>query len=187
MAWKSMQTDEEWAEQARRPYVVPQTEEQWAEQARRHALILAKKAAEERFAAARRAADIAAGIEQAAQQAAMKREQDERQKAIREACFMRQQEKNRLERLQKAEAQRIQEKHNEYLKAAEAAAGGDPAKISTVQSLLSGTEEEAEAVLAHLFVKSAYKKNTMLAFQAINRFSAKHGLTQAQAEAVLRE
>jgi len=66
-------------------------------------------------------------------------------------------------------------------------------KISLFAIRIEATDEEAEAVLAHLDlgpgrgVYMFYKKNTMLAFQAINRFSAKHGLTQAQAEAVLRE
>ena len=64
-------------------------------------------------------------------------------------------------------------------------------KISLFAIRIEGTDEEAEAVLAHLGpgrgVYVFFKKNTMLAFQAINRFSAKYGLTQSQAEQVLRE
>lgn len=64
-------------------------------------------------------------------------------------------------------------------------------KISLFAIRIEVTDEEAEAVLAHLGPgRGAYvsfKKNTMLAFQAINRFSAKYGLTHSQAEQVLRE
>ncbi len=62
--------------------------------------------------------------------------------------------------------------------------------ISLFAIRIEGTDEEAEAVLAHLGpgrIYVSFKKNTMLAFQAINRFSAKYGLTQSQAEQVLRE
>lgn len=64
-------------------------------------------------------------------------------------------------------------------------------KISLFAIRIDGTEEEAEAVLAYLGPGRGgyvfFKKNTMLAFQTINRFSAKNGLTQSQAEQVLRE
>jgi len=63
-------------------------------------------------------------------------------------------------------------------------------KISLFAIRIEGTDEEAEAVLAHLGpgrIYVSFKKNTMLAFQAINRFSTKYGLTQSQAEQVLRE
>ena len=73
-------------------------------------------------------------------------------------------------------------------------------KISLFAIRIEGTEEEAEAVMAHLgyskpgkylftnFIPGeTFKENTMLAFQTINRFSAKNGLTQSQAEYVLRK
>ena len=73
-------------------------------------------------------------------------------------------------------------------------------KISLFAIRIGATDEEAEAVMAHLgyskpgkcvftnFIPGeTYKENTMLAFQTINRFSAKNGLTQSQAEYVLRK
>jgi hypothetical protein len=59
-------------------------------------------------------------------------------------------------------------------------------RFKKLQTLLTNSDE-AEAVYVHLFGGSYYKKNMILAFQAINHFSSENGLEYWQAEEVLRD
>ena len=59
-------------------------------------------------------------------------------------------------------------------------------RFKKLQTHLANSDE-AEAVYVHLFGGSYYKKNMVLAFQAINHFSSENGLEYWQAEEVLRD
>jgi 3-hydroxyacyl-CoA dehydrogenase len=72
-------------------------------------------------------------------------------------------------------------------KEAEKAVKYRAARIAALVARVSLTEEEAEAVLARLFPDSGYQKNTLLAFQVINRFARTHEIQNSDAEVVLRE
>jgi len=61
------------------------------------------------------------------------------------------------------------------------------AKISALAVRESLTQQEAEAVLAHLSPAGGFQKDTLLAFQVINRYARANGIQNSDAEVVLRE
>lgn len=60
-------------------------------------------------------------------------------------------------------------------------------KISALATRESLTQQEAEAVLAHLQPTGGFQKDTLLALQVINRYARANGIQNADAETVLRE
>jgi hypothetical protein len=61
------------------------------------------------------------------------------------------------------------------------------AKVSALATRQRLTQQEAEAVLAHLDTSTGYQKDTLLALQVINRFAAANGIRPEDAMVVLRE
>ena len=60
-------------------------------------------------------------------------------------------------------------------------------KISEMATRQMIPQYEAEAVIAFLYPKDGYNKNTLLALQVINRIARENGMTRYDAEMMLRE
>jgi hypothetical protein len=60
-------------------------------------------------------------------------------------------------------------------------------KISSLATKASLTEQEAEAVLAHLDPSNKFKKEALLALQVLNRFATEHKIRVEDAITVFRE
>ncbi len=59
--------------------------------------------------------------------------------------------------------------------------------ISSVATDGPFTQQEAEAVLAHIFSSEPYQKNTLLALQALNRYAREKGIRVEDAITVIQE
>jgi hypothetical protein len=60
-------------------------------------------------------------------------------------------------------------------------------KITSLAAKHSLTEQEAEAILAHLDPSSQFKKDTLLALKIFNRFATEHGIRVENAITIFRE
>jgi len=60
-------------------------------------------------------------------------------------------------------------------------------RISTLVKKSSFTEQESEVILAHLYPSDGFKKDTLLALKALNRFANENGIRVEDAVVVIRE
>jgi hypothetical protein len=60
-------------------------------------------------------------------------------------------------------------------------------RISALATKTSFTEQESEAILAHLQISCGFKKDTLLALKALNRFANENGIRVEDAVVVIRE
>ena len=60
-------------------------------------------------------------------------------------------------------------------------------KISGLASRASITNQEADAVLAHIYNSKGYTKDTLLALKVINRYATENSIRVEDAVTVLRE
>jgi hypothetical protein len=60
-------------------------------------------------------------------------------------------------------------------------------RISALATKISFNVHESEAILAHLYPSDNFKKDTLLALKALNRFANENGIRVEDAVVVIRE